>query len=382
MTHETQHIRIRLFSFSNHESEINGIIENFEQLLTQNEVFGKRWGFLRKKAEGAEHSFYLGGGKMKLPKRQITFDNEMPPNEILSELKNNEVETVVQGWCNSADIFILCMDINNKPETGHIARLTWRIKHTDSEKTILYAVTNCEQRGNFSTFDKYAKFSVSLNQELNSGYFPYSDTNEFINRRKEKISICKELFCFTNETNTCIACLLYCINQLYKNIAEIKTTNNKAYHYLTTNINFKTYNIMKKSIKIAVVGAADNGKSHFISDVFRALQLMGINYSVQKYANYAQVSHYLNGIVGKKEINPTDLLSDITRDKDHYKGYLEQLDRDIEFMDIPGEAFMNAEYLYGTYHQLKGAVKDCYTYSWFKQIFRKKKNTFFIEEYW
>jgi hypothetical protein len=375
-----------LFSFSNQENETNRIIENFEQLLIQEQVFDKRWGFVRKKVENTEHSFYLGGSKMQLPKRQISFDNEAPPTEIVNELQGDKVETEVQDWCNSADIFLLCIDLNNKPETEHIARLTWRIKQTDREKTILYAVTNCKKQDEFLTFDEYVKFSVDINKKLNNNYLPYTDSTEFVKKQKEKFSICKELFCFTNDTDTQIDCLFFCINQLYKDIAEIRITDNKAYNYLTTNINFKNNSIMKeKSIKIAVVGAADNGKSHFISDVFRALNLMGIDYDTKAYLNYAQIVHYLNDIVGKKGIiNPTNPMNR-TRNKHHYKGYLNKLDRDIEFMDIPGEAFMNAEDIFSKYQMLKDAVKKCYTYGIWKriwiQIFGKKKNTFFVEEY-
>ena len=409
MTEQTPHTKILFVSFTNQEETTNGVINNFKELLSGNSVFGRKWGFERKKVEATENSFYIEGGRMGMPKRQITFNNIEPPIDIFDNQENIFTKDIIE-YCNSADIFLLCIDFQNLPETSKINRLAYTIKHVDREKTILYATLNTNSHCRLgpqspiqNNFDNYANFIVAqhielinctakeLSEEMKNllqydYLFPYTDTQCFSTPQNYHFNLRKNVFCFSelgDESLGYIDSLLYCLNTIYasENL-EITMSNNKLYHYLTTNINFNTNNYMaKKNIKLAIVGAADNGKSHFISDVFRGLQLMGINSSTKKYSDYAQVAHYLNQIVGKKEINPTDSMSPLTRNEHHYKGPLGKYDIDIEFMDIPGEAFMDAEKITGAYQQIKDSVRDCYSHSYFQKIFKKKKNIFFIEEY-
>jgi len=392
MNQKTPHIRICLFSFFEHEKETKGIIEHFENLLTQNKVFDKRWGFMRKKAAGTENSFYLGGGRIDLPKRQITFDNTLPPTEIFDNQDNNSISESIKNWCNSGDIFILCMDLQNMPETWKINIISYNIKQIDIKKTILFAVF--DEGSHFGLYQKYpvdfntyARLAVTQHIELingttegiseelksllQSGYiFPYTDIQGFITSQNKRFILRKKVFCiYKSDMNFgYFDCLLYCINHIYKEEnTEITITSNKLYRYLTNNINIKYYSDMAKSIKIAVVGTQDNGKSHCISDIFRTLSIMGISVDVRLYDGYAQVVHYLNDIVGKKNIAPNSP-TNLTKKKHHHKGLLliENGHRTIEFMDIPGEAFRDANSITGIYTTLKHCLENSYTHKWWK----------------
>ncbi len=354
MSQETSHIRINLFSFFNHEQETNKILENFGTLLCQDKVFDKSWGFIRKKVEGTENSFYIGGGRMYLPKRQLSFYNEQPPREIFGDIKENDIEKNIQDWCNSADIFLLCLHSNNKPETKFISRLNWYIKKHNRNKTILYTVTNYIRQFEYSTFDEYANFSVTLNQELNHAYFPYSETNEFINWKNEKFCICKELFCFTKQANSYIDFLLFCLNQLYKDIAEIKISDNKAYHYKTTNINFKSYNNMGTTIKLAIVGAPKNGKSHLIWDIYQIFEQQGRNLTFVEDDSYASPQMLANKLLSEDALNKTPH-SLQTKSKNHYKG--QNKDFILEFMDVAGEAFDDGKVITEQFRTIKMMLK-------------------------
>jgi len=399
MNQKTPHIRICLFSFFEHEKETNRIIEHFENLLTQKKVFDKRWGFVRKKVAGTENSFYLGGGRIDLPKRQITFYNTVPPTEIFENQDNNSSSESIKNWCDSSDIFVLCIDLKNMPETWKINRISYNIKQIDSEKTILFAVF--EEGPHFRRdqkypvdFNTYARLAVAqhielingtaegLSEELKSflqsGYlFPYTGTQGLITPQNKRFILRKKVFCLYKSDMYFgyIDCLLYCINHIYKDEnAEIVTTNNELYHYLTSNNNIKYYTDMAKSIKIAVVGTQDNGKSHCISDIFETLSLMEINVAVKPYFGYEQVVHYLNNIVGKKMIEPNSAIK-LTKRKHHHKGFIEKYNRTIEFMDIPGEAFRDAEKMTGTYTNLKACLEKSYTHKWWKIILNKLPET-------
>lgn len=394
MSHETSHIHINLYSFFDHEIETNKVIENFENLLTHNKVFDKRWGFVRKRVEETENSFYLGGGRKNLPKRQITFKNSEPPTEIFENQDNISILESIKNWCDSGDIFVLCIDLQNLPETWKINRIAYNIKQIDREKTILFAVLNedclCELKQKYPIdFNRYSRLAVNqhielingtlegLSDELKSliqyGYlFPYTDSQGFITSQNKYFILRKKVFCF-NKSNMhygYIDCLLYCINHIYKEEnAEIAITNNKLYHYLTNTNNIKYNTDMAKSIKIAVVGTQDNGKSHCISDIFRTLNLMGIDVAVKPYFGYQQVVHYLNNIVGKKNIAPTD--GTLTKKEHHHKGLISKYNITIEFMDIPGEAFRNAENITGIYTNLKHCLENSYTHKWWKRMLNK-----------
>ena len=210
--------RICLFSFFEHKNETNRIIVHFENLLTQKKVFDKRWGFVRKKVAGTEKSFYLGGGRIDLPKRQITFDNTAPPAEIFEYQDNNSISESIKIWCDSADIFVLCIDLQNLPETWKINRISYNIKQIDSEKTILFAAFDEDPHFGFEKkypvdFNTYARlavaqhidlingtaegFSEELKSLLQSGYlFPYTDTQGIITPQKKTSYSSKKGFLF------------------------------------------------------------------------------------------------------------------------------------------------------------------------------------------
>ena len=391
MNETIPNIRLRVFAFADHKQTTNDVINNFDKLLTAEYVFDKRWGLKRIKVKDKENTFDIGGGRLSLPKRQITFDNEIPPDEILSELKDNKIEEDIQTWCNSADIFLLCIDLNNKPETENIARLTWRIKQTNRKKTILYAIINCEQQSDFSTFDEYAKLSVALQTAIKqdgqlqtnmSYYFPNATNSQGFVENNNHFDIHKKIFCFSESGIGYIDCLLFCINQLYRGIAEIKITNNKAYHYLTTNIKFNNNTNMAKKIKLAVVGASGNGKTHFMHDVLHTLEHLNLGLKTDLFSGYAQANNFWNSQNAFKQIELTNPEKFLTKNEQHYKGVSKNGSFTLEFMDIQGEAFSNADVISGVYTNLKECLIKCYNYNLFKRVFDKKKNTFFVEEHW
>jgi hypothetical protein len=395
MNQNTPHIRICLFSFFEHEKETNRIIEHFENLLVQNKVFDKRWGFARKKVAGTENSFYLGGGRIDLPKRKITFENTAPPTEIFENQDNNSISESIKNWCNSGDIFVLCIDLQNMPETWKINRMSYSIKQIDSEKTILFAFLDegshfgLEQKYPVD-FNTYARLAVTQHIELINGtreglseelknllqsayLFPYTDTQSIITPQNKHFFIRKKVFCLYKADMHFgyIDCLLYCINHIYKDEnAEIVTTSNNIYRYLTNDNNTKHYTDMEKSIKIAIVGTQDNGKSHCISDILKTLELMKIHVSSDSGIGYKQVIDYLLKIDRQKYIRPTNT-ADLTKKEHHYKGLIEKYNRNIEFMDIPGEAFRDAKGIAIIYRKLIDCLEKSYTHKWWKVILSK-----------
>lgn len=389
MTINKAHIKIGIISLFADAEMTDFIINNFCELFVTDKIFGKPWGLKRIKNNEIDNSIYVGGGRMNLPKKQISFINITPPESIYYYLENEPLSNNIE-WCNLADIFLFCIDINHLPEIWKINRLSYLINQVDREKTILYAVFTDFHFTGVDNFKKYTdlvvskhieltngeteSFSDELNNILQNGYlFPYTDIQSFVGKGNKCVKLRENVFSFdkTDKFFGYFDCLLYILNTIYlgENVS-IALSNNQLYHYLTSNNNTKYNTNMAKSIKIAVVGTQDNGKSHCISDIFRTLKLMGIDVNVKPFYGYQQVVHYLNNIVGKKTIKPTDI-ENFTRKDHHHKGYLAKINREVEFMDIPGEAFRDAESITGIYSQLKFCLEYSYTHKLWKRILNK-----------
>jgi hypothetical protein len=401
MNKTTPHTRLRIVAFADHEQISTDIIRNFNELLTAECIGNRYWGLKRESA--GQNSFCIGGGRMNLPKHQITFDNETCPQEIFEIHETNP--PVLEKWLQEADIFLVCLNLDKLPETRQLAALAQNIQKGNKEKTILYAVMNYEQHWQSSEkFDNPADATVALNRDLincksatlpedkkhlllNGYAFPFTDTQEFATK-KEVFTLRKRVFCLGEAGGQKIGyldCLIYCINCLYKDEnAQIAITNNQLYHYLTTNIHIKTYNkmTMERKIKLAVVGASGNGKTHFLCDVLKVLQDLGLGLKDDLLEGYAQATNFWNSQNAFRTIELTNPDKLLTRNEQHYKGLSRDEEFTLEFMDIQGEAFSNAIVISGVYNHLKDCLKARYTYSLFKLLFKKKKNLFFVEEHW
>jgi hypothetical protein len=161
------------------------------------------------------------------------------------------------------------------------------------------------------------------------------------------------------------------INQMYINkipngIKINNIINNKIYNTMCFNNLFKSGKA-NKTIKIAVVGQSDSGKTHLLVDMMRALIKLGyvdsgdpihVKESDNKkiYTNYAQIKHFTWENYDKT-IKSTQ---GVGTQNVHFKSGMiknNQTDFVLEFMNIPGERF-KSEILINSYDkELKPTLK-------------------------